>query len=232
MRSQGCRSSVFKRAIWGLAIVAVAVLPAATEALARGPQEATAAQAENPPEAVAGEEAALQAEEKTVVSTSGNGLGATRTRDRFFFGGGLGLGFGDITYVDVSPMVGYRFHPQVRGGGSLLYRYSKDDRYSPSRSYTDYGGSIFAEYQPLSRVFFHLEYEYLDYEFLRQEGEDLTTDRDSVSSVLGGVGLSTPVGGSGAFNVMALYNFSYDSNDPFSPYSDPWILRVGVAFGF
>ena len=68
------------------------------------------------------------------ASSSGTGVGVTTRRDKFFYGGGVGLGFGDIRYVEIWPLFGYNFNPQVRGGMTLIYRYRKDDRVDESVS--------------------------------------------------------------------------------------------------
>ncbi len=163
------------------------------------------------------------------VSSSESGVGVTSRRDKFFFGGGIGLGFGDIKYVEVWPLFGYNFHPKVRGGLTLTYRYRKDERFPQEPSTSDYGGSLFADYFPVPRFFLRGEYEHLNYEFINF---DLTTDREGFNSVFGGVGIANPIGPNAALNVMVLYNFSYDSDDLFSPYADPYVFRIGVSFGF
>src|SRR5262245_52570965 len=53
-------------------------------------------------------------------------------RSHLFVGGGIGLSFGTIDYVEIAPIVGYRFHPRVSAGLGLLWRYRDDSRYSPS----------------------------------------------------------------------------------------------------
>jgi len=163
------------------------------------------------------------------VSSSGSGVGVTSRRDRFFFGGGVGLSFGDIKFVEIWPLFGYNFNPKVRGGMTLTYRYRKDERFPDNPSTTDYGASLFVDYFPVPRFFLRGEYEHLNYEFVNF---DLTTDREAFNSFFGGVGFANPIGSNGALNIMVLYNFSYDSDDPFSPYADPYVFRIGVSFGF
>jgi hypothetical protein len=148
---------------------------------------------------------------------------------RLYVGGGVGMAFGDVTYIEVSPLLGYQVAPRVLIGGSLLYRYRSDDRYDPDLRTSDYGASGFVRGDIKSGFFAQAEYEYLDYEFPLPGGG---TDRDGVGSVLLGPGYSSPIGGNGAVYFMALYNLSYDSDDINSPYDDPWIVRVGVGFGF
>ena len=157
-------------------------------------------------------------------------MGVSSRRENFFFGGGVGLGFGSVDFIEIWPLFGYNFTPKVRGGLTLTYRYRKDSRYQESVSTNDYGGSVFVDYFPVHRFFVRGEYEYLNYEFINLT--DLTTQREGFTSVFGGVGYANPIGPNGALNIMLLYNFSYDANDLFSPYADPYVIRIGVSFGF
>jgi hypothetical protein len=148
---------------------------------------------------------------------------------RLYVGGGLGLAFGDVTYVEVSPLLGYKVAPRVTIGGSLVYRYRSDDRYGDTLTTSDYGASGFVRGDLYQGFFVQGEYEYLNYEFPVTSG---TTQRDGIESVLVGPGFSNPIGGNGSFYFAALYNLSYDSNDLNSPYDDAWVIRVGVGFAF
>jgi hypothetical protein len=153
---------------------------------------------------------------------------ASAAADRWWAGGGVGLGFGDITYVSVEPMVGYHATDKIDVGGRLIFRYRDDERYSPSLSTTDYGASVFARYAVKAPFFLQAEYEWLSYEIPFTDG---STDRDNYDSILVGGGFAQRMGDRSSFFVSALYNFSYDDNEP-SPYTDPWVIRVGVGFGF
>jgi hypothetical protein len=167
------------------------------------------------------------------VSSTGTGVGVTTRRDRFFYGGGLGLGFGDIKFVEVWPLFGYNFTPKVRGGITLIFRYRKDDRFPDSTSTTDYGGSLFVDYFPLPKFFIRGEFEYLNYEFYTFDSSgqvSSATEREGYTSVFGGVGFANPIGPNGALNIMLLYNFTHD--EVRSPYADPYVIRIGVSFGF
>src|SRR5512139_2071357 len=58
--------------------------------------------------------------------------------ERLFWGGGIGMSFGDVDYVELSPLVGMRVTPRFDAGVSLTYRWRSDDRYDVDTS--DYGG--------------------------------------------------------------------------------------------
>ncbi len=148
--------------------------------------------------------------------------------DRVFVGGNFGLGFGDVTYIDLSPSVGYAITPKLLGGVGAIYQYTRFRRADFS-SHT-YGGRLFGIYKVFDPFFAQVEYEYLNFEFLNAFGE---SNRASFSSVLGGGGVNQPVSRNLMLMFTALYNFSYYSY-PLErrPYASPWVIRVGVNIGF
>jgi hypothetical protein len=147
----------------------------------------------------------------------------------WFFGGGIGLGFGDVDWIELYPLIGYRVNRQLSLGGGVSYRYLNDDRFAGAPSTTDYGSNLFARYHLTPQWFLEADYEYLSHEFVRF---DLSTGRDSFNTLLGGFGYSQPLGGRASIFVLALYDFTHDDNDPYYPYTDPWIVRGGIAAGF
>jgi hypothetical protein len=150
-------------------------------------------------------------------------------REKLYFGGGVGASFGDIDYVELAPLVGYRMHPRVAVGARLFYRWKSDDRYASSVDTSDYGANLFTQLSVFGPWFGALEYEYIDYEYATVSG---ATFRESDSNFLAGAGFYRGVGGHAGFYASALYNFSYDDDDPFEPYDSPWVYRFGVTFGF
>lgn len=149
--------------------------------------------------------------------------------DKLYFGGGVGLSFGDVDYVEISPLVGYQLNPRVSFGLGAFYRWASDDRYSPSVDTSDYGGSVFSRINVVRPIYAHIEYEFVNYEYPTVPG---STIRASDSNALVGAGLFQPMGGRGGFYATALYNLTYDSDDPTSPYDSPWVYRLGFTFGF
>ena len=176
-----------------------------------------------------GANASLAADPTPVASSTPTQQPPGSWKKNLFVGGGVGLGFGDVDWVSVEPLIGYRINPKIAVGASLIYQWQNDDRYSQSVSTTAYGGRAFAQYYPKPVFFLQAEYEYLNYEYVQV---NLSTVRTDTSAVLAGAGISQPIGGNGFFFASALYNFSYDSNDLTSPYSSPWVYRAGVGFGF
>lgn len=151
----------------------------------------------------------------------------SKFKDRIILGGNLGLSFGDVTYVDISPRIGYRATNKLIVGFGGSYRYRKDKRFVPDLESSDYSFNLFSRYSVYGPIFLHAEYEYLNYEFFLSAAESVRRD---ANSVLVGGGLAQPIGNRAVFIIEALYNLSYE-NDIFYPYADPWVFRVGIGVG-
>ncbi|HEU5179300.1 MAG TPA: hypothetical protein VFW45_00790 [Candidatus Polarisedimenticolia bacterium] len=150
-------------------------------------------------------------------------------KDKLFFGGGLGLSFGDVDYVEVAPLIGYRFMPKLDGGMQLFYRWVNDSRYAEDINTDEYGATLFTRYFVLPSIFLEGAYEFINYEFVLP---NFDTERDTANSFLAGGGYSAPIGRGAGFYFSALYNFNYDKNDLTSPYGDAWRMQAGVTVGF
>jgi hypothetical protein len=146
-----------------------------------------------------------------------------------FFGGGFGFGYGDLSWVEIWPVLGYRVSKSITAGVEGLYRVREDDRTANDITATDYGVSPFVRVNLARGLFIQAEYEFLSYEYV---DTSLGTDRDTYDSFLMGVGLSRPMGGHAAFVVSAFYNFSWSDDELYSPYDEAWTVNAGVGFGF
>ena len=148
---------------------------------------------------------------------------------RFFFGGGVGASFGDVDYIEVAPLVGFKVLPRFDLGVQPFYRWIDDGRYSPSVTTSDYGVTLFARVRVWSGLFVEGDYQFTSYEYPNVGGG---TTRDTYNTFLAGGGYAFPVGGNVGFYVSALYDFSYDGNDVNRPYDSPVRVQVGVSVGF
>lgn len=139
--------------------------------------------------------------------------------DRVYTGGGFSMSFGTITYIDVSPILGYMITDKFSAGFGITYRYYKDKRVDFSTNI--YGGRLFARHNIAAQFFVHTEYENISFERFER-------GREWISGFFVGGGFSQPIGrGSAAFNITALYNLSYEAGN--SPYNSPWVLRAGIT---
>jgi hypothetical protein len=154
---------------------------------------------------------------------------AEARKNKWFVGGGIGLGFGDVDWIDLSGVVGYRVAPRVSTGVRLTYRARDDSRFERDVNTDDYGASLFARFVVKRPFFLQAEYEYLSYEFIRA---DLSTLREDFQSVLVGGGISYPIAPRVSLFATGLYNLTYESDELRSPYDSPWIFRTGVGFWF
>ena len=141
--------------------------------------------------------------------------------DKITVGGNFGLQFGTVTYIDISPMIGYRFTDRFTAGPGFTYRYLKVRGFEGS---SIYGGSAFARYLIGSQFFVQSQYESLNTEYYPGNSE---VRRDWVSGFFVGGGLYQPLGRRGAILLSAMYNLMYDNVR--SPYNSPWVLNVGFT---
>lgn len=145
-------------------------------------------------------------------------------RDRLFLGGNIGLSFGDINYVELSPLVGYVINNRASAGIGVTYQYLEFVRTRVSSSV--YGGRIFSRYTVFPNVFAHAEYEQLNLQFFRPK--DGKVVREWVPGLLLGGGYFQPFGRRGGVTLMLLYNLLHDPVR--SPYPSEIILRAGFVF--
>jgi hypothetical protein len=146
--------------------------------------------------------------------------------DHLALGGNMGLMFGNVTYVGLSPLIGYRVTERFMPGIGISYSYIRM-RYQgyPTETAHIYGGSVWARYFILDNIFAHAEYEGLNGEWdpYYRPGK-----RYVLNSLLVGGGYRESFGGFGTY-ALVLYNIN-DSSE--SPYESPLVLRVGFGYGF
>ena len=150
-------------------------------------------------------------------------------RSKFFFGGGIGAAFGAVDYLEIAPLVGFRVAPRVDLGVQPFYRWTNDGRYGTSVEYTDYGTRLFARVRIVSSFFAEADFQFTSYEYPNVYGG---TTRASYSSFLAGGGYTIPLGRHAGMYFSALYDFSYDGNNPYSAYDSPVQFQVGFSVGF
>ena len=149
-------------------------------------------------------------------------------KDRIFFGGSFGLGFGTYTYINISPLIGYKLSPRFSVAGGIIYQYTNDKYYD--YSYNTYGARAMGIAKIYGPIFAQLEYEYLNYQAYNIYGEEY---RNNYNSVFGGGGIAQPISNNVYFTAVVLYNFTYNENSYYSqPYGSPWVFRVGITAGF
>jgi hypothetical protein len=150
----------------------------------------------------------------------------------WFAGGTFGLAYGSETsYIEVSPVFGYRFTRVFQLGGSLTFRYRKDKRFDPDVSTTDVGGSIVGRFFVYDPIFLQAEVERLNWEYIGFDGEDYISVEDTYTGYYAGFGFVQKAGDRVAMFMSFLYDFSYDKNEP-SPNNRPFLVRIGFGYLF
>lgn len=143
---------------------------------------------------------------------------------RFQLGGELALSFGTITYVNISPRIGYRFTEKLTLGTGFIYNYLKDNRFEDF-DFSTYGGLLYANYVIIPEVMLVGEFQNLSTEGLSPLSD--MKIRTPVSVMFLGAAYRTQLGGSSFGYISLLYDVIDDIN---SPYSNPY-FGVGLQFG-
>lgn len=166
-------------------------------------------------------------------------LRESKFTDRLLFGGGLGLQFGTLTFIDISPVVGYRLTERLEAGVGFSYKYYsyKDFYFDPVTGLKDdlkshmIGGSVYTRYHIFENIFLHAEFERLrvnTQELYISGGQVISNPiHYNINSLFVGVGLKQRISNSSYFFLMGLWDLVQDSN---SPYDNP-IIRMGILIG-
>ncbi|MBD0260244.1 MAG: hypothetical protein ICV83_31395 [Cytophagales bacterium] len=149
--------------------------------------------------------------------------------ERITLGGNFGLSFGNYTYVNLSPLVGYRFTDKFTAGGGFTYIYNRW-RIPGYQAVSNniYGGRVMAQYAIIPRIAPTFEYEALNvpYPDYNDVG-NIVEARRWIGNPMIGATVLFPIGRKSNFGLTALYNINYNTNRAYSPYGSPWVIRAG-----
>lgn len=146
-------------------------------------------------------------------------------------GGNIGAQFGDITAIDVSPLIGYRVTDKFTPGVGFTYQYiSFRDPYGVFSDYkaTVIGGRVFSQYNLFYGLFAHAEFENLWYK-ISYEDDLIPPVSGNEPGLFTGVGYNLQIGGRSYFQIMALYNVLWTAQNVI--YYSPWQFRLGFNIG-
>ncbi len=154
--------------------------------------------------------------------------------DKVVVGGNFGAQFGNVTAVDISPLIGYRFTPKFTAGVGYTYQFVKykypyDD---PFNLFYDYklnvtGGRVYAQQQLFYGLFAHAEYEYLWFKY--ESLETLETYKSEYPGLFLGGGYNLKIGRNSYLQFLALYNVLWGADNLI--YASPFQLRFGFNIG-
>lgn len=163
-------------------------------------------------------------------------------RSRLFAGGNFGLSFGDYTFINISPQVGYRFTNMFAAGIGINGQYTQYRvRYgSQTVSRSNYGVAgmnIFGRFYPIQQAFIQAQPEM---NYIWGSVKDYSSDSKYslngkiMPSFLLGAGGILPMGNVGGLIVMVQYdllNKTGYGSDPSTPYGNRPFVSIGFNFG-
>jgi hypothetical protein len=157
-------------------------------------------------------------------------------RDRIRVGGNFGLQFGNITFIDVSPLVLYQVTDRTQLGVGITYQYVRFNNVRTfgggtisSSGNSIYGGRTFLRYFLFPGIFAQGEYEMLSTRYYDYSQGIPELKRALVPAGFVGGGYAQPIGGRSAFNITILYNLLYEQYKTQSIYASPIVIRAGVT---
>jgi len=148
-------------------------------------------------------------------------------RDKLFFGGGIGLQFGQVTQIEIAPIVGYRVTNRFHTGIGGTYSYYNDQTFTTPLNYSTYGGSIFTRFFLFEGLFAQAEAEFLNVEVFNFYSQtSYTTHREWIQNYLIGGGYYQKLGQKSGMFFLILWNLN---ETELTPYSNP-VMRIGFNF--
>lgn len=154
-------------------------------------------------------------------------------KEKLFVGGNFGLSFGDLTLINISPQIGYRFSPLFAAGLGINGQYvSVKNRYFDGTPYSKtsqgvFGLNVFGRVYPIQHIMLQVQPE-ANYIFGKQTfygstNQEYKMDAVIVPSLLVGAGAVFP-SGRGSF----IASFFYDVlQKPNAPYGSRPFLNFG-----
>lgn len=145
--------------------------------------------------------------------------------DKLFWGGNVGAWIGNPTFVDLSPLVGYKITDKFSVGVGMIYNYYSYKYSNYNYSTNLIGSRLYSRYFIFENVFAQAGWDHINrdnpYAFNANE-------RVWVDNLLIGGGLRYPVSDHFYMVASGLFNLN---QTPLSPYSNP-IIQIGFVGGF
>lgn len=143
-----------------------------------------------------------------------------------FTGGGLQLSFGTVTFVEISPMIGYNFNKFFSAGVGGSFAYMNDHYYKVDLPF--YSGRGFAELNITPVFYLHAEYELV---FYKDKFSFLTTNNQwtTLENIWAGVGYKQIISDRVSLYGVVMYNLN---NPPvYTPFEN-LTYRAGIEYHF
>jgi len=141
-------------------------------------------------------------------------------KERVFVGGSVSGWFGSTTYINLSPVVGFKINKKVSAGVGGTYNYYSQSYGGQKFASTVYGSSVFARYMITDNFFGQVEWDRLS---VPDFTSPIANDRAWVHNLLVGGGYKQLFTEHASFVAMIFYNVN---QTPLSPYTNP-IIQIG-----
>lgn len=149
-------------------------------------------------------------------------------REKFAIGGFFNMTFGDVIYLDISPIVFFRPIERLQFGTGFIYQYINDRRFRPPYKSNLIGGRTFGRVFVWDNLFVQLEYNVINGDFFEVYNSTTGTYEDfraTYHTMFGGGGYNVPIGENSFLSLMVLVNLNtnliYPQRRPF----------VNIGFG-
>lgn len=164
-------------------------------------------------------------------------------KSRLFFGGNFGLSFGDFTFINISPQVGYRINRYLAAGVGVNGQYTNiktriNGQTIEREEYGVAGMNVFARAYPINQIFVQvqpeLNYIWGNYKYYLTPPTESTLNAKILPSMLIGAGGALPLGQAGSLLLMLQYDVLHKNStfsDPGTPYGSRIFYSVGFNFG-
>ena len=145
--------------------------------------------------------------------------------EKLFYGGTIGLSFGNYSRIALYPYVGLRVSKKFRTAVQIGYEYISDKRANTTYTASNYGLSVFGQYNIIPALYIHAEpaiYSYDAYYLIDE-------DRVWVPFFYVGAGLHQRLGGRSVMYIQVKFDLIQDSNSPYSDWAPFFDIGVGVG---
>lgn len=151
-----------------------------------------------------------------------------RFLDRVYVGGNIGAQFGRVTFVDISPNIGFLLtkNKKLSAGVGVTYQYLSVRQAGETYATHTYGGRLFTRYLIWQGITVQGEVEMLNLECYRPPPFD-GLQRRWLPAILLGAGYTQTFAGRTGVSLMIFYNFL---DHECTPYTNP-IFRIGFNIG-
>jgi len=157
-------------------------------------------------------------------------------KSKLVFGGNIGATFGDFTFIQFSPQVGYAFTKNIVAGAGVNFSYSSQKfRYfngdeSERFNYGYAGLNVFTRVYPVNFLFLsaqpELNYNWGKIKYKNPPAPDVKIDGAFIPTLLLGGGVAIPMGNRGQTMLSLQYDVLQNNR---SPYGKRAFFNIGFS---